>query len=255
MRVLIYVAVMIAALLPATVVPAHAQQKLPAGFVYLRTLDPTIQQSIRYAGSENFTGGPVPGYLAAECVIVRQAAKALSRIQKELKPQGLGLKVFDCYRPAKAVAAFVRWAVAKDERADLKSRYYPNYARWDLFPGYIARRSGHSRGGTVDLTLIDLSRAGSPNEPLRDGCGPHVGGAELNMGTGFDCFDRRSRTGAKSIAENPRRNRRKLVDIMRKHGFRNYAGEWWHFTLIGEPYRRTYFDFEITKVTQPQLAD
>ncbi len=241
---------MVAALLVTVAARAESKQLLPAGFVHLRSIDPTIHQSIRYAGAQNFTGKPVPGYRAAECVIVRQAAKALSGIQKQLKSQGLGLKLFDCYRPAKAVAAFVRWAVAKGENGDLKARYYPNYARWDLFPGYIARRSGHSRGGTVDLTLVDLSKTVSTQEPLRDGCGPHEGGAELDMGTGFDCFDRRSRTDSAAVSGKARKNRQKLVKIMRQHGFRNYAGEWWHFTLIGEPYRRTYFDFDVADMPQ-----
>lgn len=225
--------------------PASQDEHLPAGFVYLRHVDPTITQAIRYAGAENFTGKPVPGYQAAECIIVRDAARALRRVQATLKSRGIGLKVFDCYRPTTAVAAFVRWAVTAPDRNDLKERYHPGFKRGELFPAYIARRSGHSRGGSVDLTLIELSKQSSGDDPLRDGCGPHPGGAELEMGTGFDCFDAKSQTAAKVSAQ-ARKNRNLLLEVMRRNGFRNYVGEWWHFTLEGEPYRRTYFDFPVT---------
>ncbi len=227
---------------------AHAQEtaaKLAPGFVHLRSIESRIIQAIRYAGPENFTGKTVPGYEAAECIIVERAALALQRAQAALKPKGLGLKVFDCYRPATAVAAFVRWATSNENQPELRRRYYPNYARRDLFPRYIAKRSGHSRGGTVDLTLINLSKADQLQQPLQDGCGPHEGGAELDMGTGFDCFHTRSRTASRQISANARKNRQTLVQIMQQHGFRNYAGEWWHFTLTNEPYRRTYFDFPV----------
>ncbi|MEX0347622.1 MAG: M15 family metallopeptidase [Rhizobiaceae bacterium] len=223
----------------------EAKTNLAPGFVHLRSVDPTIMQAIRYAGPDNFTGKPVSGYQAAECVIVKDAAQALKRVQSELKPKGLGLKIFDCYRPVSAVAAFVRWAASEDTTPDLKQRYHPAFKRRHLFPGFIAKRSGHSRGGTVDLTLIDLARPEQKNEPLRDGCGPHEGGAELDMGTGFDCFDLRSQTASKHVSDKARRNRRTLVEIMQLHGFRNYSGEWWHFTLNNEPYMRTYFDFPV----------
>ncbi len=215
------------------------------GFVHLQSVDPTIMQAIRYAGPDNFTGKPVAGYEAAECIIVKGAAQALKRIQIDLKDEGLGLKIFDCYRPVTAVAAFVRWAASTDTSPDLRQRYHPAFKRRHLFPGFIAKRSGHSRGGTVDLTLIDLTLPEQKDEPLRDGCGPHEGGAELDMGTGFDCFDLRSQTASRHVSAEAQKNRRILVAIMQRHGFRNYSGEWWHFTLNNEPYKRTYFDFPV----------
>lgn len=224
---------------------ADAGETLPPGFVHLRSVDETINHAIRYAGELNFTGKPVPGYEAAECVLTKDAANALKKAQSALGPQGLGLRVFDCYRPKRSVAAFVRWAERKDDRQDLRQRYYPHHSRKALFPAYIARRSGHSRGSSVDLTLIDLSKPNSGDEPLRDGCGPHRGGVELDMGTGFDCFDAASRTDAPALPGDARKNRMKLLQLMREHGFRNYTGEWWHFTFRDEPFPHTYFDFPV----------
>ena len=221
---------------------------MPEGFVHLRSVDPTIAQDIRYAGAENFTGRPVPGYDAAECVLVGAAAEALSRAQKALRTKGLGLKVFDCYRPAQAVSAFVRWAKQPADPA-LKHSYYPRVAKNRLFPTYIARRSGHSRGASVDLTLVNLSNKSPQTSPDGSVCRrPHGRAgrqADLDMGTGFDCFDRQSRTDAPGIGKAQQENRALLVRIMRQHGFRNYAGEWWHFSFHPEPYPATYFDFPI----------
>ena len=128
---------------------------LPESFVYLRDIDPTILQDMRYAGSNNFTGAPVTCYEAAECVLVRPAAEALAAVQAGLRANGLTLKVYDCYRPARAVAAFVEWAKAPDDPT-AKTTYYPNLPKAALFPEYIATRSGHSRGATVDLTLVPM---------------------------------------------------------------------------------------------------
>jgi len=221
---------------------------MPEGFVHLRSVDPTIAQDIRYAGADNFTGRPVPGYDAAECVLVDGAAEALRQVQAALKAEGLGLKVFDCYRPAQAVSAFVRWA-KQPANPNLKRAYHPRVAKNRLFPAYIARRSGHSRGAAVDLTLVDLSPASA--QASRDGgiCrrprGRAIARADLDMGTGFDCFDRLSRTDAPGISKIQRENRALLVRVMRQHGFRNYAGEWWHFSFRPEPYPETYFDFPV----------
>lgn len=230
-----------------------AAEKMPARFIHLRAVDPTIMQAIRYAGPQNFTGKALTGYLAPECVIAERAAEALKQIQSELKPDGLGLKVFDCYRPKRAVSAIVDWAMSGERQPELKARYYPKFEKRKLFPSFIARHSGHSRGGTVDLTLVDLDRAGSDKEGYRDGCSAHDGGAELDMGTGFDCFDALSRTAASGISSAAKKNRKKLLRTMRRHGFKNYAGEWWHFTFNNEPYRRTYFDFPVT--VAPERAD
>ena len=129
--------------------------EMPKGFVYLRDIDPTIEQDMRYAGAKNFTGRPAAGYAAGECVLVRQAAEALKEVQADLKAKGLGLKVYDCYRPARAVAGFVAWTKEPDD-PKAKAVYYPNVPKSELLPNYIAPRSGHSRGAAVDLTLVPL---------------------------------------------------------------------------------------------------
>jgi zinc D-Ala-D-Ala dipeptidase len=226
--------------------------EMPGGFVYLRDVDPSIQQDMRYAGSDNFTGHPVPGYGAAECVLVKQAAEALEAVQADVKSRGLGLKVYDCYRPAPAVAAFVAWSKRPDD-ADSKAVHYPALAKSALFPeGYIATASGHSRGATMDLTLIPLGA-----EPASPSSGPRALGActapeaereaddSLDMGTGFDCFDVKANTDASGLTAGERGNRQILLDAMARHGFKNYAKEWWHYTLDREPYPDTYFDFPI----------
>ena len=223
---------------------------MPEDFVYLRDVDPTILQDMRYAGPANFTGKPVPGYDAAECVLVRQAAEALQRVQEEVARDGLTLNVYDCYRPARAVAAFVAWAKEPDD-PEAKAAYYPNLAKADLFPDYIAIRSGHSRGATVDLTLVKIdAEAGSSAEDAEtQACtAPQKGQApdgSLAMGTSFDCFDVKANTAAFGPSKEERDNRAALVSAMQAHGFVNYPKEWWHFTLKNEPYPNTFFDFPI----------
>ncbi len=163
---------------------------MPNRFVYLRDVDATILQDMRYATANNFVGHVVPGYEAPECVLVREAALALKAAQAELKEKGLSLKVYDCYRPARAVKAFVDWAKHPDD-PEAKAVYYPSLDKRALLPGYIATRSAPG------LTLEQ------------------------------------------------RQNRDLLLDAMRRHGFKNYDKEWWHFTLAGEPYPDTIFDFPI----------
>jgi len=226
--------------------------EMPEDFVYLRDIDPTIQQDMRYAGSDNFTGAHVPGYEATECVLVRQAAEALERVQADLRGKSLTLKVYDCYRPARAVAAFVAWAKEPDDpRAKLT--YYPNLPKAALFPDYIATRSGHSYGATLDLTLVPIddeakaTMPGDTGEP-RPCTAPQEGHApdgSLAMGTSFDCFDVKANTAALGLSKEEQENRALLVETMQAHGFKNYPKEWWHFTLEPEPYPDTVFDFPI----------
>jgi D-alanyl-D-alanine dipeptidase len=233
------------------VIPASAQD-MPKDFVYLSDVDPTIQQDMRYAGADNFTGHRVPGYDAPECVLVRQAAEALKAVEADLKGQGLGLKVYDCYRPAQAVAAFVDWAKAPDD-PNSKAVHYPALSKKALFPeGYIATSSGHSRGATMDLTLVPLdasAAAPAPDEHEFGACttppAEREADTSLDMGTGFDCFDVKANTDASGLTGEQRTNRRKLVDAMSRRGFKNYDKEWWHYTLDGEPYPTTIFDFPI----------
>lgn len=221
---------------------------MPDSFVYLRDVDPTIQQDMRYAGRNNFTRRPVPGYDAPECVLVREAAEALRAVQAKLKTMGYSLKVYDCYRPAQAVAAFVEWSSELDDPI-AKQSHYPNLSKSDLFPKYIATRSGHSRGATMDLTIIPI---GSEPSPVTDGSSKAEPCTEsdpsdnsVDMGTAFDCFDLKANTITMGLTPLEAQNRQLLLDVMARHSFQNYPKEFWHFTFQPEPYPDTYFDFPI----------
>ena len=206
---------------------ANAEER-PADFVNVADVVPGLVVEARYAGYYNFVGQPIEGYEAPVCLLTRQAAEALVQVQGSLKPFGFGLKVFDCYRPARAVAEFVRWAEdAGDTR--MKPEFYPEIDKSELFPkGYIAEKSGHSRGSTADLTLVDLPT-----------------GVEVYMGTGFDFFSERSWPDDPEQPSEARANRLMLSSVMQRHGFKPYPYEWWHFTLVDEPYPDTYFDFPV----------
>lgn len=183
---------------------------------------PSIEFAMRYAGRDNFIGSPVDGYAASVCYLTNEAADALKKVQQSLKEESLGLIVFDCYRPQRAVDHFVRWAKDLND-TKMKRLYYPDVAKKELFKkGYIAARSGHSRGSTVDLSIEGF-----------------------DMGTPFDFFDVRSHTDSSEVTRQQHKNRMKLKQVMETNGFQNYAGEWWHFTLKDEPFSKTYFDFEI----------
>jgi D-alanyl-D-alanine dipeptidase len=180
---------------------AEERKPLPPGFVYLKDIDPTIVQDIRYATPFNFTGAPVPGYDAPECVLRREVAVALKAAQDELRAQNLGLKVYDCYRPRRAVSAFVDWVKKPDSKGD--ESHYPHTNRADLVKqGYISAVSSHSYGTAVDLTLIALPREPSQAEPGKSYGSCVAPKAErepdesLDMGTGFDCFDPQGRNPA-----------------------------------------------------------
>jgi D-alanyl-D-alanine dipeptidase len=256
-RSLILAPVLTAAALASAGARAAAAE-MPQDFVYLRDIDPTILQDMRYAGSNNFTGAPVPGYDAPECVLVRPAAAALAAVQADLRAKGLTLKVYDCYRPARAVAAFVDWAKEPDvPRAN--PVYHPNLAKSALFPDYIATRSGHSRGATVDLTVVPTASE-SPMPAATEAAttlpctAPQQGRApdgSLAMGTSFDCFDVKANTAAQGLTKEEGDNRATLLDAMQARGFKNYPFEWWHFTLEPEPYPDTIFDFLIAPRPQP----
>ncbi|MEM8607879.1 MAG: M15 family metallopeptidase [Myxococcota bacterium] len=199
--------------------------------VDVATIDPTIAFDIRYAGTNNFVGEAIDGYEAPRCLLTPQAAGALVRAQRQLRERGLGLLIYDCYRPQRAVDQFVRWAKDLSDTRE-KARFYPHVPKSELLArGYIASRSSHSRGSTVDLTLVRLS-------------GPERGDP-LDMGTDFDLFDPKSHTAAENVSEAARENRRTLVDAMTAAGFENLPVEWWHYTLKDEPYPSTYFDVVI----------
>jgi D-alanyl-D-alanine dipeptidase len=236
-------------LFAAVLLQSARAEEMPEDIVYLRDIDPSIQQDMRYAGGNNFTGQPVPGYNVAECVLVRQAAEALKAAQTELRSKSLSLKVYDCYRPARAVAAFVAWSKLPDDPRE-KALHYPDLAKSELFPAYIATRSSHSRGATVDITLVPLDAPRQAETSPSNGdvpcTAPQAGLRHgLDMGIGFDCFDPKANTDAPGLTRAQRHNRELLLDIMSRHGFQNYKQEIWHFTLKGEPYPDTIFDFPI----------
>ncbi len=211
----------------------------------LEQVAPSIRQDIRYFGQHNFLGEQVAGYQAPRCLLTRPAAEALARAQAALQPQGLSLKVFDCYRPAQAVRHFMRWAKWPDDPG-LRALYYPNLSKLDLLQQvYISDRSGHSRGSTVDLTIVwDKPRTSGAGH---DGCSPSAARRDgsLDMGSGFDCFDPVSNTADDSITSEQRANRQLLKSLMKRAGFHNYHREWWHYILNNEPYPDTYFDFVV----------
>ena len=225
------VATLLVCLLRVSSQAEPAPQSPPDGFVHCETVIPDLATELRYATMHNFVGTNIDGYRRPRCILTRQAALALREVQKELRPFGLGLKVFDAYRPQRAVDHFVRWAKNLDDTR-MKAEFYPAVDKEALFKeDYIAARSGHSRGSTVDLTIVSL--AGMPK------------GAELDMGTAFDYFAPESWPEDRTMTAQQRANRLLLQVLMKRHGFRPYAREWWHFTLDGEPFPATYFDFPV----------
>jgi len=225
---------------------------LPPGFVYLEEVAPSIVQEMRYGGPHNFTGQKVPGYELPRCVLTGQTAQALAQAQHELQVFGLGLKVYDCYRPQRAVDFFGRWAEDGADRS-MAQEFYPTLDKRRLFAlGYIAHRSGHSRGSTVDLTLIanppgsqEVYGAGAPLRPCTLPYGKRFGDNSLDFGTGYDCFDPRSHTENPDVGAEARRNRLLLRQVMRRYGLINYPKEWWHYTYYNEPFKTRSFDFVI----------
>lgn len=197
-------------------------------FVALKTQVPSIQEDIRYVTSNNFMGRPIIGYKNPVCILTKQAAMALLQVQNVLNKNNLGLRVFDCYRPQMAVDDFFQWSQNPNDQK-MKAEYYPHIDKSELFQrNYIAHRSGHSRGSTVDLTIIDLKT----NEPL-------------DMGTPFDFLDPLSQPSNRMVTAEQFKNRMLLQTLMRKFGFSSLKNEWWHFSLRNEPYKHIYFNFPV----------
>ncbi len=210
-------------------VAANFAGDLPDGFVILDDYVDEYKLDLRYITDHNFLGTPVDGYESEKCIITEPAALALQKLSNELRQYGFGIKVFDTYRPQRAVDHFVRWA--KDLGDTLtKSEFYPTVKKENLFEkGYIAAKSSHSRGSTVDLTIYSLET-----------------GEELDMGSNFDYFGPLSWVVTpEDITAEQQAHRMLLQTLMAKYGFNNYAEEWWHFTLKNEPYPDTYFDFPV----------
>lgn len=208
-------------------------RELPGGLVYLRDIDASIAQDMRYATANNFTGKPLNGYDAPECILRRDVAQALHKVQAALAAQHLSLKVYDCYRPQRAVTAMARWAQAPEDGRT--RRFYPTLDKRTLFSGYISSRSAHSTGTAVDLTLVSVPTPPAPPYDVHAAYGPCTTAARapdtsLDMGTGYDCFDNKSHTANASISSEAKRNRATLGNAMRAQGFKNYFREWWHFS-------------------------
>ena len=201
----------------------------PSGFVVLADFVPGIIQEIRYHSTYNFIGDRIDGYEEPVALLTIEAARALKQAANELFVQGYRLKVFDAYRPASAVKHFVLWGI-EDTDVRMKPYFYPDLVKQELFrKGYIAARSSHSRGSTVDLTLLDMAS-----------------GKEADMGSPFDFFGPVSHPDCKDVTEEQYRNRMTLRNAMLRNGFLPIDCEWWHFTLANEPYPDTYFDFPVS---------
>lgn len=207
---------------------ANAEPGLPKGFVYVDEYVPQLYQELRYAGTHNFVGKVIDGYHGKQAILTKEAALALAHVQQALQNFGLGLKIYDAYRPQQAVDHFVRWAADLSDTR-MKAEFYPQVRKADLFAeDYIAARSSHSRGSTVDVTLVDLAD-----------------GKALDMGSGWDFFGEASWPDYKKISAAQRANRMLLQRLMVEQGFTPYPKEWWHFTLKNEPYPDRYFYFSV----------
>lgn len=199
---------------------------LPDGFVYISEFINNIDEAILYATDDNFLGSIVNGYLAPKAILSRQATTALVGVQHAANTQSLSLKIFDAYRPQQAVKHFLRW-IGEEESPTLKQRFHPEFSKAQLFEeGYLASQSAHSRGSTIDLTLISQET-----------------GKEVDMGTEFDFFGEASWTSYQKLSSKQKANRHYLQEIMSASGFQPFELEWWHFTLVNEPFPDTFFDF------------
>ena len=205
----------------------YSCSNLPEGFVYINDLDNRINIDLRYSTENNFTGKVIDGYRSNKAIISTEAAMALIQVQNDLDQMNLSLKIFDAYRPQMSVNYFINWSNDPLDTIN-KSIYYPKIKKSELFPlGYIAERSGHSRGSTVDLTIVD-------NTTFK----------ELDMGTPYDFFGPESATNFIGITDKQKSNRLLLLETMTRNGFKNYSKEWWHYTLKEEPFN-DYFNFVI----------
>ena len=223
----------------------------PERFVSLDEIDSTIELDIRYYTSNNFVGRPIRGYLRPKCFLTREAVVALVQAQRKANLAGYSLKVYDCYRPQRAVSDFTEWA--RDVRdTKMQHRFYPAVPKSELFSrGYIAEKSGHSRGSTLDVTLVPLGSRQPKEDPAaarydcRSRMSQRYPDNSIDMGTGYDCFDELAHTENLKAGETAMRNRQRLKSILESAGFVNYEKEWWHYTLRDEPFPATYFDFVV----------
>ncbi len=220
----------------------------------LSDVDASINIDIRYATAHNFVGRPIAGYPEPLCLLTRPAAEALHRVQAAALAGGRSLKVYDCYRPQRAVDDFVAWAKRPGEQ-QMKAEFYPDVAKTKLFAeGYIGAPTAHSRGSTLDLTLVPVPPPAQPGyvpgQPLvacTTPAGRRFPDNSVDMGTGFDCFDPLAHTADPQVTGAARANRELLRRLMTAQGFENYPREWWHYRFTAEPYPKTYFDFPVAR--------
>jgi zinc D-Ala-D-Ala dipeptidase len=236
---------------------ATAAALAPAGhFVALHDAVPSIVVEMRYRSAHNFVGRPIRGYREPLCIVTREAARALRRVQADVRRRGYTLKVYDCYRPQRAVRDFVAWGKRRHDQR-MKAEFYPRVDKRRVFAeGYIATRSGHSRGSTVDLTLVreppGSQERYEPGDRLRDCTAPRrvrFRDNSIDMGTGYDCFDPRSHPLDPRVTGRRHHNRMVLRRAMLRHGFMPLSTEWWHFTLRAEPFPSTAFDFPVARAS------
>lgn len=227
----------------------------PANIVDVGKAIPQMQFDIRYVSSHNFVGRKVHGYEEPACLLTGPAVDALKKVEARLLPRGLTLKAYDCYRPQRAVDDFVSWA-ADMEETRMQAEFYPSVPKNRLFDeGYIAAHSGHSRGSTIDLTIVPVDSnvpRFTTDMPLVDCAAPKVQRApdnSLDFGTGFDCFSPVSHPSYQAISPQAKANRLLLQTLMVEAGFVPLETEWWHFTLKDEPYPETYFDFPVKPIS------
>lgn len=228
----------------------RANEQMREGFVYLSDTDPSIVQDMRYAGSHNFVGRPINGYASGDCILTSVAAQALKQVQAGLAPKGLSLIVWDCYRPERAVQDFMNWTQTPDQ--PMKGEFFPRVDKSRLFAlGYLAKRSRHSRGSTVDLAIVPTALKAAPQyqkgtrqSPCFAPKGERFEDGTLDFGTGQDCLDVTSSFSNTEVGKVARDNRSLLRDAMISAGFQPYEKEWWHFELKNEPFK-TEFDFPV----------
>jgi zinc D-Ala-D-Ala dipeptidase len=227
-------------------------QELPVGFVYIDDVDPSIISDLRYLTSENFVGKPLVGYKTDRPIITEQAAIALARAQLEFESDGYSIVVYDSYRPQRTVNYFVEWAKDLND-TKMKDRYYPYVPKSKLFElDYIAAKSGHSRGSTLDMTLIKLDEpifnVTLSNRTLENGqIIPFLDDGTVDFGSSFDYFGEASHHDTPLVDKQYQDLRNYLRSVMKKNGFKDYAAEWWHYTLENEPFPDTYFNFVVSE--------
>lgn len=230
----------------------HFAYALPNQFVYLHDIDPSIQQEMRYASYHNFIGRPITGYRKNVCLLTLPTAQALARVQRELRAKHYSLKVYDCYRPVMAVQDFIAWS-ADPKQQEMKAEFYPRVNKSELFDlGYFAMKSGHSRGSTVDLTIVPIPTPkeaqyvkGMPLFACYAAQKQRYQDNSIEMGTGYDCLDEASFWDSAMLTRDAYQHRLLLRETLQKHGFIPYDKEWWHFALAKEPYPQQYFNFPV----------